>query len=288
MAIRPSLRYPGQTDTSDAEGYPYGSAQNQSVVGDGSGTPLEKAWLSDLWGFQQALLAAAEMTASDQPDMVGASQYLDAITALLAKRITAFPAEMHDWMAAQAFRASVGIYGGLFLAPNQEALYCDAQGVTTPRERTIKVPITGFVSTVSDDNSDTGWRLYRVPADAFASVSERFEWRAVTVDLPLVGHFRVPTGAVVKTARLSISVEAGSAVRVSAGIQSNSPLNAANPGVYAEVPGLFNNIYDLTVNSKAIDGSSNVFRIEVTLISGTWAALRHASLVLADPGPRNF
>jgi hypothetical protein len=80
MALIPGARYSGQTDAAGA--YPLGKARNASAFGDGTGTPLEKDWLNDLWGFQQALLAAAEIVASGDPDEVGASQYLDALRAV--------------------------------------------------------------------------------------------------------------------------------------------------------------------------------------------------------------
>jgi hypothetical protein len=85
MAIRPVELYPGQTDAGDPTGYPYGKAQNQSIVGDGTGTPLEAAWMNDLWGFLQALLRQAEITPSGTPDKVGASDYLIALATLIAE-----------------------------------------------------------------------------------------------------------------------------------------------------------------------------------------------------------
>ena len=81
MAIRPVDVYPGQTLSSDA-GYPDGKARNEVVPGDGVGTPLEETWVNDLWGFLQAILDEAGVTASGAPDEVGASQYLDALQAL--------------------------------------------------------------------------------------------------------------------------------------------------------------------------------------------------------------
>lgn len=81
MAVIPSVRYSGQIETGDA-GYPQGKARNAGAFQDGTGTPLERDWLNDLWGFQQALLALAEITPSGTPDRVGASQYLDAVLAI--------------------------------------------------------------------------------------------------------------------------------------------------------------------------------------------------------------
>jgi hypothetical protein len=77
MALVPSSRYPGQTDSAAA--YPQGKARNAGSFQDGTGTPLEKDWVNDLWGFLQALLAYARITPSGSPDQVGASQYLQAV-----------------------------------------------------------------------------------------------------------------------------------------------------------------------------------------------------------------
>lgn len=83
MAIRPEDTYPGQTVPADAD-YPHGSARNITVSGDGTGTPLERTWLNDVWGFLQALLDGASITPSGTPDKVGASDYLDALVTLFA------------------------------------------------------------------------------------------------------------------------------------------------------------------------------------------------------------
>jgi hypothetical protein len=94
MAIDPSAEYPGQIDTTDAAGYPLGKAQNVAAAGDGTGTPLEQAWLNDLWGFLQALLAEVGEAPSGTPDRVGASQYLDAIIRLANPETVITPAEI--------------------------------------------------------------------------------------------------------------------------------------------------------------------------------------------------
>lgn len=84
MALNPYDTYPGNTTPPDVE-YPYGSAQNVTVSGDGTGTPWRKDVVDDIWGFQQALLkAAGDITPSGNADRVGASQYLDAINFLIS------------------------------------------------------------------------------------------------------------------------------------------------------------------------------------------------------------
>ena len=82
MAIVPSTKYSGQIDTSDLTAYPHGKAQNVTVAGDGTGTPLEQDWVNDLWGFLQALLDRAGITPSGDPDEVGASDYMDALESM--------------------------------------------------------------------------------------------------------------------------------------------------------------------------------------------------------------
>jgi len=81
MAIEPQTAYPTQIETGDP-GYPLGKAKNVTVQGDGTGTPLERDWVNDIWGFLQAMLDSAGITATGTPDEVGASQYLDALDAL--------------------------------------------------------------------------------------------------------------------------------------------------------------------------------------------------------------
>lgn len=86
MALKPGIKYPSQTDV-DGTNYPLGKARNVSSAGAGDGTPLEKDWVNDLWGFLQALLADAGITASGNPDTAVASQYLDSIKACVPNRV---------------------------------------------------------------------------------------------------------------------------------------------------------------------------------------------------------
>jgi hypothetical protein len=92
MAIKPSLKYMAQTDVS--AGWPHGKARNVSVPSDGTGTPLEKDWINDLWGWQQALLGSVGILPSNQPDRADASQYLEAIQTLIANGCAAVQASV--------------------------------------------------------------------------------------------------------------------------------------------------------------------------------------------------
>jgi hypothetical protein len=109
VAINPGTLYPGQTDTtSDPTGYPQGKAKNELVDGDGSGTPLEATWVSDIWGFFQAALSKAGITPSGAADKVGVSQYLQSLESLMARR----DAEMAacNWTK----RTPTGAFSGIF------------------------------------------------------------------------------------------------------------------------------------------------------------------------------
>jgi hypothetical protein len=78
MAIKPSVNYPTKTTAPDAN-YPYGSARNVSAPGDGTGTPLEEAWVNDFFGFSQKLTDAAGVTPSGNPETILASDLFDSI-----------------------------------------------------------------------------------------------------------------------------------------------------------------------------------------------------------------
>lgn len=77
MALDLRVTYPDQT-AEDAN-YPQGAAQNISVEDDGTGFPLEKTWINDHLGFQQALLLKTGITPSGDPDNANVSQYLQAV-----------------------------------------------------------------------------------------------------------------------------------------------------------------------------------------------------------------
>ncbi|MDB4311869.1 hypothetical protein N9937_00425 [bacterium] len=81
MAVDPSVEYSGNVAAPDAE-YPYGKARNITTSGDGLGTPWEQDLVNDIFGFQQSLLSTADITPSNIPDTVLASQYMDALSAI--------------------------------------------------------------------------------------------------------------------------------------------------------------------------------------------------------------
>lgn len=66
--------------------YPQGSFKNVSTPAGIDGTPLEKAWPNDLYGFFQRLLLDSGITPSGVPDTVLASDYFNALQNLLLKK----------------------------------------------------------------------------------------------------------------------------------------------------------------------------------------------------------
>jgi len=81
MAINPELTYVGKITPSSAD-YPYGEARNITLPGDGTGTPFLASLVNDQFGFQQAVLQAAGIVPSNNPEKATASQYLTAMQAL--------------------------------------------------------------------------------------------------------------------------------------------------------------------------------------------------------------
>lgn len=85
MALDLGVTYAGKVDADTAE-YPFGLPRNITTPGDDTGTPLEKAWMKDLYGFLHGLLVAASIVPSGTADDVIDSQYRDALEVLLAQR----------------------------------------------------------------------------------------------------------------------------------------------------------------------------------------------------------
>lgn len=95
MAIVLSDQYPGKTAGPTAN-YPQGEPRNVTTPGDGTGTPWEAAIAKDIVGFQQALLKAAQLTPSGQPDNANVSQYLYALQLLFAGAVS-FTGDATQW-----------------------------------------------------------------------------------------------------------------------------------------------------------------------------------------------
>jgi hypothetical protein len=84
--IIPSSKYPSQIDTTDPTNYPRGKARNVTASGDGTGTPFERDWINDWFGFQQAAIVAAGITPSGTPDTAVVSELLSALRTIIVQR----------------------------------------------------------------------------------------------------------------------------------------------------------------------------------------------------------
>lgn len=86
MAIAPKDTYTNVDDPGAT--YPYGRAANETSPGALDGSPFEKAWLNDLWGWQQRLLVLAGIAPSADPEEAeyGNSQYLQAMAEILSRK----------------------------------------------------------------------------------------------------------------------------------------------------------------------------------------------------------
>jgi len=96
MAIRLEDEYTNSTPAS--VDYPEGSFKNATSGTAQDGTPFEKVWADDIYGFLQALLAEAVITPSGTADTALVSQYLLAIQTLIAT--AAVPVGTVVWKAA--------------------------------------------------------------------------------------------------------------------------------------------------------------------------------------------
>ena len=83
MALILPNRYPGRYNPPSIE-YPQGSFKNRTAPGALDGSYLEQDWANDKEGFFQSLLDAAAIVPDDSVDEVGASQYYDALLAVIA------------------------------------------------------------------------------------------------------------------------------------------------------------------------------------------------------------
>lgn len=87
MALDYTVAFPGQSADADSN-YPFGAPRDPvSEPGDGTATPITAAVFKDLLGFVQRLLELASVTPSEVPDTAVASDYCDALQALIATAV---------------------------------------------------------------------------------------------------------------------------------------------------------------------------------------------------------
>lgn len=194
MALVPGTQYPAQTDVDPA--YPQGKARNAGTFQDGSGTPLEKSWVNDLWGFLQSLLSAAVITPSGTPDQVGASQYLTAVKSLASSGAKA--EDLKGWSRVSTTITGSSL-GGARDPSRALALISNGAASGTLRVRGDGSPTaTGNVAVsvreiARDPGTDTYVAAVSSPNFAYRSTNFGTAW-AVATTKPAAGAFRVVWG----------------------------------------------------------------------------------------------
>lgn len=177
MAINPQSQYPGKINPGDAN-YPYGSARNVTVPGDGTGTPWEAALVNDLLGFQQAILSRASIVPTGSPEKVGASQYLDGLLSIIGTRGYATVAAMVADQSLKVGNRVLTFDGGLFetwtIAGSGTVLLANGLYATRTKRRiyttlnalktdaTLAEGQTAFTFFSGDEKAKNGRQLYRI------------------------------------------------------------------------------------------------------------------------------
>lgn len=133
MAVKPSTQWPGQT-TPPSASYPYGGAQNVAVIGDNTGTPWEKDYINDIWGFLQAILTNAGIVPNELPETALLSQYLQGLLYLTQEKpgmIKIFAGSVipDGFLVADGAAVSRVVYADLFAVIG--TFYGAGDGLTT-------------------------------------------------------------------------------------------------------------------------------------------------------------
>ncbi len=106
MAKNLQLTYPGKTTTGDPL-FPYGKPKNVNVNGDGTGTPFEAEWASDIAGFFQHLLVNSDTVPSNLPDNAEVSQYMEAIKSITFKEGVRVFEDIDELLITKVFEGDV-------------------------------------------------------------------------------------------------------------------------------------------------------------------------------------
>lgn len=91
MAKKLEVLYPGKTDV-DANNQ-FGTFKNRTSDALKDGTPYEKGWASDVWGFLSHILKKAVVIPSGAEENETNSQYYDALEGLFGRRAVKFESE---------------------------------------------------------------------------------------------------------------------------------------------------------------------------------------------------
>ena len=133
MALKLNERYPGRF-TNPSGDYPQGSFKNRSTPTAKDGSYLEKDWANDKEGFFQSLISSAGIVVNGLVDKVGASQYLDALVAVIKatsipwSKVTNRPTTVSGYGITDAMPTTGGPYNPSF---NGTRIASEAGGYNT-------------------------------------------------------------------------------------------------------------------------------------------------------------
>lgn len=188
MALKLNERYPGRFSNPTA-GYPQGSFKNRTTPDAKDGSYLEKDWANDKEGFFQSLLSAAGFVANGAVDSVGASQYYDALTALVIS------------LAPTPPDASTTVKGVVELATSAETQTgTDSVRAVTPAglaSRTSTDTRAGIIEIATDAEIQAGTDALRAITPAGLKVAYGLGDSALVTDLnnAATGYFYASPGA---------------------------------------------------------------------------------------------
>jgi hypothetical protein len=156
--------------------YPEGSFKNETTPGALDGTPFEKKWPNDIYGFFQKLLDVADITPSGDPDTVLASDYYDALITILTAIVGGYQ-PLDDDLTSIAGLSTTSYGRALLTLANQAAL-----------QTAIGFGVT--LATLAQINS----RCSGVPADSHYEESGGKTITASLTDILNTGSFAVTDG----------------------------------------------------------------------------------------------
>lgn len=302
MAIVWSDEYPGQVSVDP--GWPHGKPRNVAVPGDGSGTPLEAAWVSDLAGWQAALLLEAGITPSGNPDQIGASDYTEAIKKISQVEFSNFTSEEHTWTASQKFTS--GYFEG-DLGVGGEVRYANpTTGALETRTRTLRIPPNLWMAecVVMGQSAEPAWLYRPTSLGMWYGRSMQPGWfrRLDVTQLETAGLYAevpLPSGGQLVSVKAKVQCFSDSPPATHAQAQMSVGLSAIEDGFInlrtAEVATPLGDNTDSELDIIAathlpwlgpMDGSLRTILVRFT---GTaLCAVSWVQVSFTDPGPRNF
>lgn len=278
MAIVPKTKYPSQTLVTDAA-YPHGKARNVVTPGDGTGTPWEADLVNDIFGFQQALLAAAAITPSNLPDKVGTSQYVDAIKALIDRVVT----RENTWTKKQTFALDVVLTPAASLTLKGNS----ALGITPATDGGSDYPIHK-VQLPLNPTQAPGWTFGTGANPAWAAGSGGPPF------VVMVGRDALPTGAIIRAVRACVYTQIQVTLEVAQVYFDTTTTNAgARQTVYSDSfspSGLQAHVLSPVIPDFTLNHNNELYQLMITVdpIAGNGCVLRWIEIEYYDTLLCNF